>query len=404
MKYAISLVGLFAAVGHGAVPDKCPENNCVRAVIASAYPLRPTESDCKSFLSVTATPVITQTSWHKTSTSVVVAAVTSTVTLTLGQPTPALDPTQQEISYPPVNYVVVAPGGRRVRRTVENVKRDDPYPAVPSPIPDGWYPESPSPTTDFQTATSLPAYAVTACREITEYGTVRSPESRFSHACLCRTFTPATTTTTVKTVQEEYTITTAITTITPISWVFATKFRVQFTGAAGASFSGQFVATSSIVNTETSSILRPSAATALAATFTLHPDRKPNFATPPNALVAGASDPTDPDMRRISIGNHLLVAKSSTDAGNQRFLRLLNNEYADGDTIPSGHFPLLCKIDENSIFSCQATGSGAPVVSFGMKSAAEPLLRLYASDFNYDGITPSGVSVAKGHFQLKAVN
>ncbi len=34
----------------------CSHNNCLRAVIASAYPTRPTVADCGSFLAITTTP------------------------------------------------------------------------------------------------------------------------------------------------------------------------------------------------------------------------------------------------------------------------------------------------------------------------------------------------------------
>ncbi|RVD84810.1 uncharacterized protein DFL_003149 [Arthrobotrys flagrans] len=377
MKYAISLISLLAAAGAQADDS----------VIAGAFPNRPTASDCSSFLSATVTPVVSQTSWIKTtSTTTLAAPEIRTTTLSLGAPISGLPTETSSISYP-YGDSPPPPGGRR-RRAFGKVKRDDPSP--PNPIPDGWYPEEPTLAAEIiQTATDLPTYAVTACPQFTSKGIVRAPTSRFSHACSCRGFMIATTRVTTSTHKTSYTVTTAITTYTPISWVIANAFKLQFTGA---SYDSSFVGTSTSSGATT--FVKPTDA-AKAAVFVIHPDRKPNFATPPDALVGTTSQPNDQDLRRITCNNLLLAVKKSTLSDNQRFLRVLSDP--NPVSLPDEHFPLLCKIDGDSIFTCQGEGITTPVVDLGLVST-DPLLRIYGSNFPY-----SSGHVTKDSFQLKAI-
>ncbi|KAF3314550.1 hypothetical protein TWF173_004633 [Orbilia oligospora] len=389
MKYAISLVGLLAAAGAQA--DDCPENNCVRAVIAAAFPNRPTASDCSSFLSATVTPVVSQTSWEKTTSTTTTTAETRTATIKLGDPTPELPTETSSISYP---YGAPAPTQKRRRRAFGKVKRDDPAP--PNPIPDGLVPTSPPLATEITiTPTSLPTYAAAACVHFTSKGTARSPASRFSHACSCKGFTVATQRETTSTHITTYTVTTAITTFTPLSWVIATSFKLQFTGA---SFAGSYVGTSIAPDTV---FIKPTPL-AQAVDFIIHPDRKPSFPAPPSPIGGSASQPADPDGRRITCKNSgLLTVKKSINANNQRFFKVLS----DGNpvSLPADHFPVLCKINpDDNIFTCQGEGTTSPVVDFGFAGSnpADYLMRIYGADFTY---TTGGPYIKKESFQLKAV-
>ncbi|KAK6515149.1 hypothetical protein TWF506_007494 [Arthrobotrys conoides] len=389
MKYVISLVGLLAAAGAQAqTTESCPEKNCVRAVIAAAFPNRPTASDCSSFLSATVTPVVSQTSWLKTTSTLTTTPETRTTTIKLGDPVPVLPSETSAISYP---FGAPAPGGRR-RRAFGKAKRDDPLP--PNPIPDGLVPENPPLATLItETPTSLPTYAVAACQNMTSKGILRVPTSRFSHACLCRGFTTTTNEISTSTDKTTYTVTTAITTYTPLDWVVASAFKLQFTGT---SYASSFVGTSTGGAALDTVFVRPTAA-AQAAVFVIHPDRKPNFATPPLALTGTASQPNDQDLRRITCNNGLLSVKKSTNPGNQRFLKVLSTP--NPASLPADHFPLLCKIDANNIFTCQGEGTTTPVVDFGT-AGTDPLLRIYGSAFDY---TSGGPYATKDTFQLKAI-
>ncbi|KAF3229773.1 hypothetical protein TWF106_000161 [Orbilia oligospora] len=336
MKYAISLVGLLAAAGAQA--DDCPENNCVR-----------------------------------------------------GDPTPALPTEESSISYP---YAPPAPTQKRRRRTFGKVKREDPVP--PNPIPDGLVPVSPPLATEITvTPTSLPTYAAAACVQFTSKGTVRSPASRFSHACSCKGFTTATQRESTSTDKTTYTVTTAITTFTPLNWVIATSFKLQFTGA---SFAGSYVGTSAGADTV---FLKPTPL-AQAVDFIIHPDRKPSFPAPPAPIGGSASQPNDDDGRRVTCKNSgLITVKKSINANNQRFFKVLSDE--NPASLPADHFPVLCKINpSDNIFTCQGEGTTSPVVDFGFAGTtqADYLMRIYGADFTY---TTGGPYIKKESFQLKAV-
>ncbi|KAF3104385.1 hypothetical protein TWF569_000166 [Orbilia oligospora] len=391
MKYAISLVGLLAAAGAQA--DDCPENNCVRAVIAAAFPNRPTASDCSSFLSATVTPVVSQTSWVKTTSTTTTTAETRTTTIKLGDPTPDLPTETSSISYP---YGAPAPTQKRRRRAFGKVKRDDPIP--PSPIPDGLVPEVPPLATEITiTPTSLPTYAAAACVPFTSKGIARSPASRFSHACSCKGFTTATRRETTSTHTTSYIVTTAITTFTPLSWVIATSFKLHFTGSA---FSGSYVGTSTGGTGSSTVFIRPTPL-AQAVDFVIHPDRKPSFPAPPSAIGGSPSQPDDDAGRRITCNGGLLTVKESANGGNQRFFKVIS----DGNpvSLPEGHFPVLCKINpSDNIFTCQGEGTTAAVVDFGFVDSvpANPLMRIYGADFTY---VTGGPYIKKDKIELKAV-
>ncbi|KAK6500076.1 hypothetical protein TWF481_010434 [Arthrobotrys musiformis] len=393
MKYAISLIGLLAV--SGAQADSCPENNCVRAVIAERFPTRPTASDCSSFLSATTTPVVSKTLWIKRRTKTTLAAVTSTTILPLGVPTPELPTIGSSISYPYANN-----GGGNKRRSPGNMKRDDLQP--PIPIPNWWWPpNAPVITVVTETPTSLPAYAVTACVEFTSLGTVRSPASRFSHACSCRGFTTAVTEAPTSTRKTKYTVTTAITTYTPTSWVVAYSFKLKITSAFTG---GTYVVTAPTQSPgpDPTILLRPTGVVeSEAAICTLHPDRKPKFATPPDLLVpVSPADPTGQDLRRVTCNGGIVVGKVSQNGGSQRFLRILPSELSP-ETLPTGHYPLLCKVTwPDNTFTCQGEGDTAPVVDLGIITPGDPLLRIFQDNFAYPG---PNTYLKKQDFKLTAI-
>ncbi|KAF3190613.1 hypothetical protein TWF788_008134 [Orbilia oligospora] len=392
MKYAISLVGLLAAAGAQA--DDCPENNCVRAVIAAAFPNRPTASDCSSFLSATVTPVVSQTSWLKTTSTITTTVKTTTTTIKLGDPTPALPTEESSISYP---YAPPAPTQKRRRRAFGKVKREDPVP--PNPIPDGLVPVSPPLAAEITvTPTSLPTYAAAACVQFTSKGTVRSPASRFSHACSCKGFTTATQREPTSTDKTTYTVTTAITTFTPLNWVIATSFKLKFTGSA---FSGSYVGTSTGGAGANTVFIRPTAL-AQAADFVIHPDRKPSFPAPPSAIGGSPSQPNDGDGRRITCNGGLITVKLSTNTGNQRFFKVLSE--GNPVSLPADHFPALCKINpDDNIFTCQGEGTTTPVINFGFVDSvpANPLMRIYGADYTYP--VAEGPYIKNDKIELEAV-